>query len=378
MKKITLLVIAIVIVGIGTIVTISKIKKSSVEESPQIVKLGAILPLTGVAAHIGEWQKNGMKMAVEKANSELIPRYELQLFIEDSKSSPKDALAAYNKLVHIDKVNVVFSSLSSVSNPIVPLADESKCSLMMICVSYPGIAGRSPWAFRNHPGGEDEALSMLSFFETRNEIRKIAVFFINDDFGRGGSKIFEKHCDQTDKIIVYSDSYEKDKTDFRSEVVKALDSNPDVFYVIGYVDASAVLIKQIREMGFTGMIACNMAMSVPKYLRMVGKGFESSFFTVTEFSSDFPAPAATKFIYNYLKQTGSQPNPFAAMAYDGIGMITKAISTNGPSRAEIREGLSQLSHYEGVMGSLDINKEGNVVFPLHTAAYKKGKLLIVK
>lgn len=376
MKKMTLLVIGIVIVAICVIVAVSK--KGSVDKLRQTVRIGAILPLTGVAAHIGEWQKNGIKMAVEKANSELVPRYELQLFIEDSKGSPKDALAAYNKLVHIDKVNVVFSSLSSVSNPIVPLANEGKCPLMMICVSYPGIAGRSPWAFRDHPGSEDEALSMLSFLGTRNEIRKIAVFFINDDFGRGGSKIFEKHCNQIDKIIVYSDSYEKDKSDFRSEVAKALSTNPDVFYVIGYVDASAILIKQIREMGFTGMIACNMAMSVPKYLTMVGKGFENSFFTITKFNPDSPTQAATEFVHNYLKQTGSQPNPFAAMAYDGIGMVAKAISTNGPSRAGIRQGLSQLSRYEGVMGSLDINKAGNVVFPLHIAAYKKGKLLIIK
>ncbi len=69
------------------------------------VSLGAVLPLTGSSASIGEDQRRGIELAVAKINAQGgVLGQKLQVKIEDSGGTANTALDATRKLATVDHV----------------------------------------------------------------------------------------------------------------------------------------------------------------------------------------------------------------------------------------------------------------------------------
>jgi branched-chain amino acid transport system substrate-binding protein len=331
------------------------------------IKVGVILPLTGPSAHIGAWQKNGILLA-NAAKGE-----QIQLVFEDSAGTSTKGLSAYQKLVQFDKVDAVISSLSGVTNPLVTEATKNKIPLLMISVSYPGIAERSPFAFRFHPGSEDETFALMSNFKSLNNNETLGIAAINDDFGRGAVVAIEK-SEIAKKIKPAAEYYEPNANDMKYLVEKILKEKPTCIYVIGYVDATAVLIRQIREAGYQGAVTCNMAMSTENYLKLVKDNFRNTTFCVTEFSLGKRTKTGDSFIEEYKKQHGGSPTIFAAMASDSLTFVAKALEKKGGNET-LFDSMKRTTELSGAMGELQIDEHGNVKFPLSQGIYKNGEIV---
>ncbi|RKZ22128.1 hypothetical protein DRQ18_03210, partial [bacterium] len=57
----------------------------SCKKQEKVIKIGAILPLTGRTAFLGEGERNALLLAVEEINKEGINGKKIELIIEDSK-----------------------------------------------------------------------------------------------------------------------------------------------------------------------------------------------------------------------------------------------------------------------------------------------------
>jgi branched-chain amino acid transport system substrate-binding protein len=78
------------------------------------VNIGAILPLTGTSASIGEDQRRGMELAVEQVNAQGgVNGQPLHVIVEDSAESPVTGLNAVRKLTQVNHVPLVMGSFSS-------------------------------------------------------------------------------------------------------------------------------------------------------------------------------------------------------------------------------------------------------------------------
>ncbi|MEM3170745.1 MAG: ABC transporter substrate-binding protein [Candidatus Nitrosotenuis sp.] len=136
MKKNIWLVVGVVII-IAVIIIGVRLTQKSVPLHEQTIKIGAILPLTGELAEFGVDEQRGMRLAVEAINNEGgIGGKKLSIMYEDSKSDPKTAVNALQKLIATDKPPVVFSLGSSISLAIAPMVDQNKIVLIAVAV-YP-------------------------------------------------------------------------------------------------------------------------------------------------------------------------------------------------------------------------------------------------
>ena len=77
------------------------------------VKIGAILPLTGQGAALGKSYQNSMNLGVEyvnnQNNSELF-----KIIFEDSQANSSKAVSAAQKLIRVDKVDILILANSNV------------------------------------------------------------------------------------------------------------------------------------------------------------------------------------------------------------------------------------------------------------------------
>ncbi|MCX5799934.1 MAG: ABC transporter substrate-binding protein [Candidatus Eisenbacteria bacterium] len=339
------------------------------------IKVGAILPLTGPTSDIGEWQRKGIEAAQAEINENGgVSGRKIEVSFEDSKGQAKDGVTAFGKLADVDKVPVIISALSSVANAVVPLTLKSRIPTMLIAVSYPGITKQSEWVVRDHPGSDDEALIMGDFMMHALKLKNIVALYCNDDFGIGSFEALKSTLQTYGGNIVWSDSYTLDQGDFKNIAAKAKSYNPEGIYIIGYTKAGVLLAKQLRELGYKGILAAPMAMSIPAFIALSAGSLEGAYFTSPAFSLDSQEPAARAFIERFHKMYNSDPNVFAGFAYDGMMMVATAMKNKGYSAQEIKDGLMELKDYPGAMGTLSVRSDRNIKFPLSIVKLDKGKL----
>lgn len=348
------------------------------KKEENVIKIGAILPLTGSAADIGNWQKDGIDLSAEQINKHGgINGKRVVVIYEDSQSDPKTGVNAFEKIMATEKnCEVLFCSLTSVSSAIIPLINKRERVLMMLAVSLPGITERSKWAFRYNLGSDDEAEAMAAYLGSKG-VKKVSVAYINDEFGLGALKTFESSYSKVGGKVVTSVSYEADWTDFRTILAKLKDVSSEYIYVIGYVKASVLLIRQMREMGINLPIAANMALSVPSYMKIGGEALEGAIFSVTRFDPDSKDPRVKDFVDLYFNTYGEKPTFFAAFAFDALNLVADAMIREGTTAKKIRIGLLKTVDYNGVMGHVQVKENGNMKFPTRIVRIENGHIVSV-
>ena len=105
---------------------------SSASAEPAPVRVGAIFGLTGFANVWSSQARRGIEMARDEINQDGgINGRPLEVIFEDSGTTAKGGVAAFNKLVRIDKVDALVGDIISfVTLPLVPLAQAYKIVLI--------------------------------------------------------------------------------------------------------------------------------------------------------------------------------------------------------------------------------------------------------
>lgn len=137
------IIIAVVIIG-GICWAARRKAAAPVAEEGEVIKIGAILPLSGPVAMFGDWARKGMEIALEDINLEEV---KIEVLFEDSKLDAKEGIIAYNKLVNIDNAGLIISAKSSVSVPLIPIVREDEKVLLLQDVTFPEITKKQPISF---------------------------------------------------------------------------------------------------------------------------------------------------------------------------------------------------------------------------------------
>ena len=113
-------------------------------------RIGVMESLTGPGETYGTVANQAKQMAADEINSAGgINGRMLELVVEDSKCSAKDAIAAYNKLTDVDGVKIILgTSCSSAMLGAATLAEADGVILFSGLASNPDIANAGDYIFR--------------------------------------------------------------------------------------------------------------------------------------------------------------------------------------------------------------------------------------
>ncbi|HHD92048.1 MAG TPA: amino acid ABC transporter substrate-binding protein [Candidatus Portnoybacteria bacterium] len=338
------------------------------------IKIGAILPLTGGASWIGDSQRKGLELAVDEINSmEGINGKKVQLIVEDSKSNPKEGVSAFNKIIYTNSdISAIFSSLSSVSNAVLPLADKNKIPLLLLGVSLPDITEKSEWAVRMNPDSDDEIVKLKEFITRKfNDINKWAVIYINDEYG---VKAKGKFIKEFSGKIVLEESYAPNEVDFKTILAKLKDSNAEGVFVVGFTQAYPILLKQMKEMDVEIPKFSLIPTTFPPIIKASGNAIEGIYSTAIVLQN---TPKSKEFTNKYKSKFGGIPGFFSFLAYDGVKILASTIEKEGASPTTIKNRLKQVKYYPGISGNITIKENGDVDFDLVIIQVKDGKPVLV-
>lgn len=369
MKKIWIIIgIVAAVVLVIVIVTIQTKKE------PKEIKIGAILPLTGENAMYGESAKRAIDLAVEEINTAGgIKGSKIRVIYEDDQALPDKGVSAFQKLITVDKVPVVIGAMpSSVTLAIAPIAEKNKVVLFSPASSNPKITESGDYIFRNDVSDVFEGSKMAEDVRQKLGFKKVAVLYINNDYGVGIKDVFIKRFEELGGKILDIETFEQGATDFRTQLTKIKQDNPEAVYIVGYKEQIQIL-KQYKELGIKAQILGTIMLEDPEIIQKVGDAAEGAIFTYRAYDPKSEQKEVKEFVKNFKDKYGLEPDNWAAQSYDALKIVALAIERGGYNSEEIKNALYRIKNFPGVSGLTSFDEHGDVIKPLKLKIIRSGE-----
>jgi len=346
------------------------------------IKIGGNFEMTGGQATFGQSSANGVKLAFKEINaSGGVLGKQLVFVVADNKSEPSESTNAMTKLITQDKVVAVIGAVTS-SNTIAasPVAHQAKVPFISNTATNPKVTvgddGKvKEYAFRACFLDPFQGTVMANFATKTLKSQTAAIYIDNSsDYAKGLAQFFEEAFSKSGGKIVAKEAYLQKDQDFKATLTKIKAANPDVIFVPGYYEEVGKIVKQARELGYTGPLIGGDGWDSPKLSEIAGnEALQNTFFS-NHYAADDKDPKVIKFVEDYKKDYGQVPDAMAALAYDSALMLADAIKrSNSVDPEKIKTALAQTKDLKVVSGIITLDANHNPVKSAVVIEMKDGK-----
>lgn len=338
------------------------------------IKIGAILPLTGSAAPYGENAKRGIELALSEINSKGgINGRLIKVIYEDSKTEPKEAVSALNKLFSLEGIRLIIGDINSSGVlAMAPIAEKNKIVLLSPGASNPKISESGDYIFRNWHSDALEGQVDAEYAYSKMGWRTAAILYVDAAYGVGLAETFRKVFDTLGGKIIIFESYAQDATDMRTQISKIVAAKPDGLYLPGWPKEMAVALKQLKELGSEIPILSAQGFDDPLILNLAGNAAEGVIFSVPE-TPDPNNETVKAFLENYRKRYGQEPGVCSASGYDALRIFAYAIDKVGDNVEQVQIILASLVDFTGADGPVSFDEHGDLLKPFAFKEVKGGE-----
>ena len=353
----------------------------------QELKVAVAGPFTGNSAAFGEMIQLGATLKAKEINAAGgIQGIKLKLVFKDDEGR---STVAGNVATDI-ATNPQFLAVVGHFNSACSLAGKPIYMRNGIVELSPGstnvtVCEGSDWTFRNlyrdDFQGQFIARYLKKFFPDK---QNVAVMFENDDYGRGLKNSFTAEAEAIGLNMVASKAYDRDNTDFKTQLTSIKGGNPDVIFISGLYSQAALIVKQAREVGIKAMFFGADGVDSEDFIKNAEGAAEGTYIT-TPFTFGAGGEEAQKVAQAFEAEYGRAPDTWAALSYDAVGMIAEALektynqdATTAENREAIRDHLASLDTpeegYLGITGLTYFDRNGDTVDkPAYVKIVKDGK-----
>jgi ABC-type branched-subunit amino acid transport system substrate-binding protein len=362
------------------------------------ITIGVILELTGTAGEYGQAAAKSVEMAVRDINDAGGVRgCRVVTDTKDSQGQATVAVDAANQLVQLKKVPVIIGSIaSSTTIPILTsVTGPAHVVQMSPAASSPKLTalardGRANGMFFRTVTSDALQGSVAAKCALDHGMRRLAVVYVNNDFGAGLYGEFAHAFKSLGGVIVASVPYQERQASYGSEVTAALDESADGLYLISTPVDGAVIARAWISQGGARRFLLNDGMNSAAFITNVGAKYLNEAYGT---SSGTSPTASTRYFYDqYQAYAHIDPNsPAADRAYDAGAIVGLALAAAGsaqpeavraaiyrvtdPSGAAIHAGKDEFAHalallrdgkpirYEGVIGPVSFDPLGDISGP---------------
>lgn len=327
------------------------------DEGP--IKLGMLAPFSGSEAAFGDYMKYGAQLAIDEINEDGgIDGRELELVVEDDACDATTSVAAAQKLVTADVDASVGGYCSGSTLPTIPVFTEADIPMVIPAANSNAIVGQG--AFMINGTGAQQAEAAVKY---ANETGANKVAAINDqtDYSKDLADTFIEDAEAEGLEVVHDGAVNPDDKDFSANVKAVVDADPEFVYWTGYYQAGGLLVRQMREAGFDGIVLVGDGTVDAQFAEIAGEGFTDDVYGTFTKTPDM-LEGAEDWIAAYEEISGGEgPGPYSIQTYDAVRVVAEGMkaagTTDGP---EVNEAIAQIDGLELSSGPLKFTDEGTL------------------
>lgn len=368
-KPFSITLIVVLIFGL----LLSSCAKKKEEER---VKVGVVLPLTGLLSTFGQSVKKGLELALEEINKAGgVLNKQIECIIEDDESKTDGAQTVITKLLTKDRVQLVIGEVvSSATLAIAPLCQRYKVPLVTPSATNVEVTRTGDYIFRTCFTDDFQGSALARFaFENLKARRASILKDVKSDYSIGLASSFSKTFKEMGGEIVNEQAYAAGDTDFRTQLTSIKASKPDVLFIPGYYTEVGLIIRQAKELSLKAFLLGGDGWDSPKLLEIAGASAEGTYYG-THFSPLQKSARVQEFVHAFEQKYTEEPDALAALGYDTLRLLADAIKRAGTSEGEkVREQLARTVNFPGVTGDITIDVNRNAKKPLVILKIEGGK-----
>lgn len=341
-------------------------------DRPHPVKLGIALCVTGDLASMGEMLRRGADLAVRELAGQ---PWAFEPVFEDTQGNTARALSAVKRFAEIERIRLVVGpARSNEVLAVAPYVEQKRIIVLAPAASADKIGEAGEYIFRNRESGSLHGSTMAEYLYA-SKIRRVAVLGANSANSISYVERFKTRFAELGGTLAHLCQYEEQQRDFRSDILKALAASPQAIYVSSATGTDGgMLVRQLRQLGFQGIITGSPAFETVEFLELAGDLPPSAFFSAPAF--DPAAPHSRAFATSFSKAYGTQPDAFAANSYDAVQILHQAVvHCRGDDPSCVRDYLLALKDYPGVSALTSFDAFGNVTKPVTMLTVRGGKFV---
>jgi branched-chain amino acid transport system substrate-binding protein len=350
------------------------------------IKFGFLNALTGPYAVAGGPELDGIKLAVKDINaSGGVCKSQIQLAATaDDQGQANLSIVGLRKLVQQDGISLIVGpGITPPGLADAPLAESLKVWFME------ETAQSQPWTGKTYVFSAitpQTVEGQLVFNWMKKKLgpgtHKVAIVYAAVPYAQAGFTQLQSLAKAAGWKLVDTDSYDPGGLSFNSQASKVASANPDGLMIWGAATpADAQLLKQVRQSGYKGPIAGDVAFSLP-FIPSIAGAAADTITTLTQLNTINPPAATQKFLTAFKKAYKQSATYLPGAAYDAVHILAAAIKragckTDATSVSKAMIGLK----YTGVNGPYDYTakyKGGPPVKSFHYITYKNGQPVFTK
>jgi len=355
---------------------------ASASSLPAEITLGAVHDLSGATALYGTAIQKGIDLAVKQMNEKkfLGEGVTVKVAYEDAAGDPKQAIAAYEKLIANPGVVVILGpTLSSEAKSADPIAQKAGVPVIASSNTASGITDIGDYIFRTSLPESAVIPNTIKVTKAALGLKKVAVMYGNDDaFTQSGYDVFKATLKAEGIEILTEETFAKGDTDFSAQLTKIQSLKPDAIVVSALAEEGANIMAQARTLGIPDSIRFigGNGFNSPKLAEIAGKAAEGAI-SGSAWNVASSYPASVDFVKTFNTEYNAAPDQFAAQAYTAAWAAATAIkNANSVDHAAVRDALSKISGLESPLGSFSFDAKRDPVHDAVVLMIKDGKFTV--
>src|SRR6266853_774573 len=254
------------------------------------IPIGVSVAQTGPVALAGQEQVLGAQIAEEYFNKHGgVNGRPIKLIFQDGGSDEPTAINAFQNLINVAKV---------------------------VGIMGPSL---SQQAFAADPYAVQAAM------EINKDLKKVAVLYAqNDAFNKSENETFQQAVKDLKLELATVQTFQTTDTDFTAQITNVLNVKPDLVIVSGLQVDGANLVKQLRDLGYKGLIVGGNGVNTAAIFPIC-KAKCDGILIAQAYSPAYKSKINDEFKSVYNDKQKKDPPQFSAQAFTGIQVFVEAL-----------------------------------------------------
>lgn len=331
-------------------------------ESSDVIKIGWIGSLTGDQAVWGTCESNTIKMLIEQVNADGgILGKQVEGIYYDTKGDAAEAVNAVKRLISQDNVVAILGpNASGQALAISSVLDQYKVSDIATVATNPKVTVNDDgtvkkYNFRVCFIDPYQGAVAAGYAYDKLGLKNAAILYdVASDYSQGFTEFFEKTFTEKGGTIVAKEGFKEGDVDFRPQLSKIKEANPDVILMPYYYKEVALSANQARDLGIKATLIGGDGWPSDQLMTMAKEAIEGSYIVN---HLDFNDPEVKPLQDSYKAKYDLPMELNGYMAHDAFLLLKAAINdANSADPEKITESLTKVS-VEGVTGTIKISPD---------------------
>jgi len=216
----------------------------------------------------------------------------------------------------------------------------------------------------------------VDFVLKKLNVKTAVGLFAQTDYGTINGKLVRDAFVQRGGKWLATDDFKAGATDFRTQLVKLKEQQPDAMFIVATHKEAAQLFRQMTELNFKPKIMGTSTLDDPAIFELAGDTANGVYFATSKAEETAKGKEAREaFLSAFKAKYSKDPGITASYFYDATRLAIEAIKAVGTSGPAIDKWIAAVKNYPGATASITFTPIGDAVIPTTIKQIENGKFV---